>query len=61
MKIKIIADLPVASEVKPAIGSVHEVIYQQAGEYPLYFINPSSLNDSQRVGVAPSECDVVEA
>lgn len=61
MKIKITADLPVAPETKPEIGSVHEVVDQQTGDHPLYFINPSAIYETQRVGVAPSECDVVEA
>lgn len=59
MKIKITAELPVPDEARPAVGSVHEVIGNQEGEHPLYFINPSPQYPTQTVGVSPDECEVV--
>ena len=57
MKIKIIAELPVSLDVKPEIGSVHEV---EKTEYrnlrPLYFIKVGGA----QVGVFGHECAIVE-
>ena len=59
MKIKVTAELRVPDEARPAVGSVHEVVRQQQGERPLYFINPTPEYPTQMVGVAPEECEVV--
>lgn len=64
MKIKIKADLPVASEIKPEIGSVHEVIEDRpldpksvkSGANHIYYIKSGIT----RIGVLNFECEVVE-
>lgn len=57
MKIRITKDLPVAPEIKPEIGSVHEVISDRdAAEGIMYIIKMGGAN----VGVFPTECEEVE-
>lgn len=57
MKIKITKELPVAENVRPEVGSVHEVIGKTAAPMRfMYFIQM----DGAQIGVEPSECEVVE-
>ena len=58
MKIKITEELPVAENVRPEVGSVHEVIGKQEDgpEYGLLFIR---MGDAQ-IGVAFHECEIVK-
>ena len=64
MKIRITADMPVASEVKPEVGSIHEVIEDkpldpksvQSGANHIYFFR----NNGTRIGALNFECEVVE-
>ena len=64
MKVKIKADLPVASEIKPEIGSVHEVIEDapldpksvKSGANHIYYIKSGMT----RIGVLNFECEIVE-
>lgn len=57
MRIKITADLPVASEVRPEIGSVHEVTgSKDVSGGQIYFIK---MGDAQ-IGVLSEECETVE-
>lgn len=60
MKIKITAELPVPKEVRPTIGDTFEVVGRQEGERPMFFINTNSERDTQRIGVTPEECEIVE-
>lgn len=60
MKIKILADLPVAAEVKPVVGDEYEVVRsegrgaQHGGA--IYFIKVGAAD----VGVFADECEVIE-
>lgn len=60
MTIKITAKLPVADEVKPEIGSIHEA---QPDKTPdgkdIFFISMGGDHKAQ-IGVFPNECEVVE-
>lgn len=64
MKIKITAELPVAEEICPKVGSIHEVIEDapldpkrvRSGASHIYFINTGIT----RVGVLNFECEVIE-
>lgn len=57
MKIKITEELPVAAEVRPEVGSIHEVVKAgEQGTRTLYFIQMGGA----QVGVFPRECEVVE-
>ena len=57
MKIKVIADLPVSPDVKPEIGSVHEVKETKKSHgRTLYFIKVGGA----QVGVFGHECAIVE-
>lgn len=59
MRIKITAELPVAAEVRPEIGSTHEVV-QPAVDImrPMYFIRIPVSGTMATVGVLPKECEV---
>lgn len=57
MKIKVIADLPVSPDVKPEIGSIHEVEKsEKKNTRTLYFIKVGGA----QVGVFDHECVIVE-
>ena len=64
MKIKITAEMPVASEVKPEVGSIHEVVEHQpldpksvqSGANHIYFFK----HKGTRIGALNFECEVVE-
>lgn len=58
MKIKITAELPVASEVRPKIGNIYDAVAEKRpGDGQLmYFV---SMGNAQ-VGVFPSECEIIE-
>lgn len=64
MKIKILSDMPVANEVKPEIGSVHDVVDHhpldpksvQSGANHIYFFK----HKGTRIGALNFECEVVE-
>ena len=64
MKIKITVEMPVASEVKPEVGSIHEVIEDrpldpksvQSGANHIYFFK----HKGTRIGALNFECEVVE-
>ena len=57
MKIKITKPLPVAAEVRPIVGSVHEVVKtEQRDRRRIHFIKVGNA----QVGVFSAECEVVE-
>ena len=64
MKIKIKVELPVPECVRPAIGSIHEVVEtdpatnEPIGRSRIYFILVG--DHKARIGVFPSECEIVE-
>lgn len=61
MKVKITKELPVAAEIKPEIGSTHEVIRPAVDIMrPMYFIHIPISGTMATVGVLPEECEVVE-
>ena len=58
MKIKITSVLPVAPEICPEIGSIHEVTREgkvPASNLPIYFIKIGRA----QVGVLSEECEVI--
>ena len=65
MKIKIKnAELPVAAEVRPEVGSVHEVVDQMpvdAGVMYLIRVGGTGGIDGAQIGVMAGDCEVVEA
>ena len=64
MKIKITVEMPVASEVKPEVGSIHEVVEHHpldpksvhSGANHIYFFK----HKGTRIGALNFECEVVE-
>ena len=57
MKIKVIADLPVSPDVRPEVGSVHEVTEtKESNGRTLHFIKVGGA----QVGVFGHECVIVE-
>lgn len=64
MKIKVLSEMPVASEIRLKIGSVHEVVEDRplnprevkSGANHIYFIKVGM----SRIGVLNFECEVVE-
>lgn len=65
MRIKITSEeLPVAPEVRPEVGSVHEVVGQKAVDAGvMYFIRVGGTGgiDGAQIGVMAGDCEVVEA
>ena len=64
MKIKITSEeIPVAPEVRPEVGSVHEVVEQKTVDAGvMYFINVGGTGGiaGAQVGVMDGDCEIVE-
>lgn len=61
MKIKICVELHVPAEVRPEIGSVHEVVdTKHVANGTMYFIVVPGGLYGARIGAAPGEYEVIE-
>lgn len=59
MKIKILQELPVQEEMRPPIGSVHEVIDETSGRDRIYYINFNGKKVGVYAAARYGECEVV--
>ena len=56
MKIKIISHIPVATEIKPKVGTIYEVTRITNNREKIYFI---SVNGTE-VGILDHECELIK-
>lgn len=56
MKIKITKNIPIEKDLRPPIGSVHEVVESRAEPGQIYFIE----YNGEKIGIYGRECEIEE-